>query len=47
MSGPAGLAELLAQHPGAVVLVQAATPTEERLIREHVATAAAGGRRRT
>ncbi len=42
MSGPAGLAELLAQHPGAVVLAQAATPTEERLIREHVAEA--GGR---
>ena len=41
MSGPARLAELLAQDPGAVVLVQAATPTEERLIREQVA--AAGG----
>ncbi len=40
MSGPAGLAELLAQHPGAVVLVQAATPTEERLIREHAAAGA-------
>jgi len=41
VSGPTGLAELLAQHPGAVVLIQAATPTEERLIREQVA--AAGG----
>ncbi len=41
MSGPGGPAELLAQHPGAVVLIQAATPTEERLIRKHVA--AAGG----
>ena len=41
MSGPPGLAELLSQHPGAVVLIQAATPTEERLIREQIA--AAGG----
>ncbi len=41
MSEPTGLAELLAQHPEAVVLAQAATPTEERLIR--AAVAAAGG----
>jgi glycerol-3-phosphate O-acyltransferase len=41
VSGPTGLAELLAQHEGTVVLAQAATPTEERLIRERVS--AAGG----
>jgi glycerol-3-phosphate O-acyltransferase len=39
VSGPEGPAELLAQHPGAVVLIQAATPTEERLIRRQVAAA--------
>jgi glycerol-3-phosphate O-acyltransferase len=39
VSGPFGLAELLAQHQGTVVLAQAGTPTEERLIRERVRSA--------
>jgi glycerol-3-phosphate O-acyltransferase len=41
VSAAPGLAELLARHKETVVLVQAATPTEERLIRERIA--AAGG----
>ncbi len=41
MSGQPDLAELLADRAGTVVLTQASTPTESRLIRERIA--AAGG----
>jgi glycerol-3-phosphate O-acyltransferase len=44
MSTDADLAGLLAQNPGTVLLTQAATPTEARLIRDRIA--AAGGTER-
>ena len=40
------LAELLADGAGTIVLGQAATPTEARLIRERLAAAGAAGRTR-
>jgi glycerol-3-phosphate O-acyltransferase len=39
MSTDADLAALLAEHPGTVLLTQAATPTEARLIRDRIAAA--------
>ncbi len=45
MSEQPDLAELLAGRPGTVLLVQAATPTEARLIRERIAAAGGAGQR--
>jgi hypothetical protein len=39
MSTDADLAALLAEHPGTVLLTQASTPTEARLIRDRIAAA--------
>jgi glycerol-3-phosphate O-acyltransferase len=44
MSSDADLAGLLAQDPGTVLLTQAATPTEARLIRDRIAAAGGTGR---
>jgi glycerol-3-phosphate O-acyltransferase len=45
MSEQPDLAELLAGRPGTVLLVQAATPTEARLIQERIAAAGGAGQR--
>jgi glycerol-3-phosphate O-acyltransferase len=44
VSGPPDLAELLASHPEAVLLAQAGTPTEARLIKDRIAAAGGSGR---
>ena len=43
MSGVLDLADVLADRAGTVLLTQAATPTEARLIRERIAVAGGTG----